>query len=256
MRQLLVVLALAVSLPVLAADFERVLVPVFVNFIQPGAFGSQWVTQLSMHNAGARPVLIDPIHCTLLISPCPPFALWPNDVWRFGYEPVASAPVAVGNEGPTFLYVPAEDAPNVHFGLVVKDISRLDQTYGTEIPVVPASEFRTTKLSLLNIPVQPPFRSTLRLYNGERTATTVRVRVFPFPPGSTIVERDVTLPAIDYPTRPGYAEIGDLFDDAQRMGFDVAHVEILPSSIPIWGFVSVTNNATQQVTVVTPQPAR
>ena len=258
MRQLLVVLALAVSLPALAQQYERVLVPVFVNQPVPGAFGSQWVSQLSIRNSGSRAVLIDPIHCTLLVSPCPPFAMGQNDVWRFGHEPYASAPVGLRN-GPLFLYVPAADAANVHFGLVVKDVSRSEETYGTEVPLVPTGEFRTAKISLLNIPVQPPFRSTLRLYSAAETPTTVRVRVFPFPPRPAIVELDVTLSAsnefltIDRPVQPGYAEIGDLLDEAQRMGLDVAYVEVLPGDVPVWGFVSVTNNATQQVTLVTPQ---
>jgi len=49
------------------------------------------------------------------------------------------------------------------------------------------------------------------------------------------------------------AEIGDLLDTARHAGIENVRVQIDPHDVPVWGFISVTNNITQQVTLVTPQ---
>jgi len=248
------VLSLLLSLPALAADYERVLLPVFLHGVEQGAFGSQWVTELSIHNSGSQSVHLDPPYCPTLISPCVPLPIHPGVVWSFGKN---SAPETPFFSKSSFVYVPASAVNDIHFNLVAKDISRIDDTFGTEVPVVRASDFRTTTISLLNIPVQPPYRSTLRLYHAARTATSVRVRIFA-PNGQSIGDREVFLTASDYgflerPLLPGYAEIGDLLDTARHAGIENVRVQIDPHDVPVWGFISVTNNITQQVTLVTPQ---
>jgi hypothetical protein len=262
-RPVVLALSLLLTFSAFSETYERLLLPlVITDLTVPGAFGSQWTTELTIQNASDETVLIDPVSCTLLVSPCPPFGLAPHEVWRFGLKTLASEPVAFGTGDRTnFVYVPAAAAGNIHFGLVAKDVSRLAQTFGTELPVVRASEFRTTTMSLLNVPVQPPFRSRLRMYQAALTPVSVRVRVFDLRASTAITDRIVELSAAarivhDHPLVPGYAELGEILDDAVRLGLDTVRVEIDPVNEPVWAFISVTNNETQQVTLVTPQRAR
>jgi len=253
MKTLLAVLALALAVPTFAEEWERVLFPIVLNGVAPGAYGSQWGMELSIYYTGKNIVPTDPQFCPTLISPCIPAPLTPNGLAVFieGSLHPFSAPAS-------FFNVPSALADDIHFNLHVRDLSRSSETFGTEIPVVRTSEFRTTKIALLNVPVQPPFRTTLRLYHAAPTTTTVRVRVFAERTPGFIADRTVTLSAAQIsfkgnPLVPGYAQIGDLLDGAQRAGIERAFVEIVPGDVPVWGFISVTNSITQQVTLVTPQ---
>lgn len=63
------------------------------------------------------------------------------------------------------------------------------------------------------------------------------------------------------PLHPGYAEVDPLSPlvraSGQRVRIEVEdplrHV-VSPPPPPIWGLVSITNNETQQVTMITPHP--
>ncbi|HEX9160927.1 MAG TPA: hypothetical protein VF980_04400, partial [Thermoanaerobaculia bacterium] len=101
----------------------------------------------------------------------------------------------------------------------------------------------------LGIPFSPQFRKTLRIYSLEREAMTVNIG---WAGGATTsVElrpgRDIFHPA--------YAELSEL-PDIDAVGFSPVKADlIIESADPsrrIWAFVSVTNNETQDITVITP----
>ena len=259
MKTAIVALALSLTFAVAATaqEYERVLLPVVVQGIVPGAYGSLWVSEFTFQNASRLSVLTDPRPCEIEAD---------NDC-RASLVPAGSIvhfrPGAT-DQGravrTTFMLIPKSVAKEVHLRLTIKDISRADQSDGIELPIVRESEFRTEKISLLDIPAQR-FRATLRIYNSAETPTSVRVRVFDLQATrSALVDRIVHLDATQIADTghfltPGFAELGDLITEAlQRMpALEHARIEIDPAGAPVWAFVSITNNTTQQVSLVTPQ---
>lgn len=134
------------------------------------------------------------------------------------------------------------------------------------MPVVRESEFHKDAVFLLNVPVTPEFRQTLRIYSMDPAATTVAVRVFGIsgshPEAFHAAPVDPILGQTSVPLVPGirdgvpaFAVVNDLssianLNGASRVGIEVDHAAAGP---PIWAFVSVTNNETQHVTVITPE---
>jgi len=71
------------------------------------------------------------------------------------------------------------------------------------------------------------------------------------------VDRSVSAgPFTELPARPGYIEIGGITDNLPELpNVRELRLEIEPltAGLRYWAFVSTTNNATQQVTLITPQ---
>src|SRR5947208_1572374 len=70
--------------------------------------------------------------------------------------------------------------------------SRSTQSAGTAIPVVRESEFRTSAANLLNVPVDPLFRLTFRIYEMNIDRADFTVRVFDQETGALLQTRTVT----------------------------------------------------------------
>jgi hypothetical protein len=169
----------------------------------------------------------------------------------------------------TVLYVDASAAPAVHIGLRLQDLSRQSETWGTEVPVVRDKDLYGTSFELLDVPLTDGFRQLLRLYNVNNTnmATThARVRFYRldpaiysltdlsgarFPPDALLLEQTVTFAVENF---LGYAEIPNIATVPALAGTSRIRIEITPiePDLRLWGFVSVTNNATQHVTLITP----
>ncbi|HYR28357.1 MAG TPA: hypothetical protein VEU30_07825, partial [Thermoanaerobaculia bacterium] len=142
------------------------------------------------------------------------------------------------------------------FQLRIADTSRLALTAGTQIPVVRDSELLTGTARLLAIPADPRFRLTFRLYELDLTASEFAVRVYEQGTGTLLDERVLTL-AAPHPERiprfePAYAEIPD-FGSLAASGRLQVEIEPLTEGAKFWAFVSITNNETQQITLVTPE---
>lgn len=206
--------------------FERVLVPVAYN--GPGESGSMWTTEVAMRNGNTWPV-----------------TAWPLNV----IAPLRPAMPALNAPGGLFLFIPRGEG--VHFNAFVRDTSH---EIGTEIPIVRERDFSTRPFELLNIPAERRYRHTLRIYSP--TARFAAVTAFEMADGRVITHRLIELGEPVGLDRPWYAQIGDFpatfrtFPLTGRIGI---RVEPYVPGTELWAFVTVTDNQTHQVRVVSPQ---
>jgi hypothetical protein len=165
----------------------------------------------------------------------------------------------VAGHAGAFIYVPARLARDVIAKVRVHDTSRDAAAYGVEIPVVSDRDFAAA-VRLVGIPTDPRFRSTLRVYAyNAQSFGAVTLRVRDAADGTLLATVPVALNAV--PTEeeilPASAQvsldpiIAPLRSHA-RLRIDIADSDAIR---PIWGFVSITNNQTQEITLVTPQPS-
>jgi hypothetical protein len=222
--------------------FERILIPVIFN--GPGALGSNWVTELSLRNDNDYPVEPwRPIAGSSSIAPVKPLL--------FGS---GSAPSGL------FLMVPRQAAAGLNFHAAVRDTSRADSEWATEVPVVRENNFSGSGVELLDIPVNDRFRTMVRIYSPINPvpayARFVHVIVYSLDDASIL--RDF-YPSLSDPTgcsdaiscaeHPSFASVADL-----TAGLPAGRVGVqIQGNVLLWAFATVTNNETQHVTVVSPQ---
>lgn len=224
--------------------FERILWPVLdsVN----GANGSHWISEGIVTNP--RPFAVDnynsviPVIC--VVSPCTE-RLSPRMTMNFlgAFHPHGMA-----------LLASRTDAPDLGFSLRVRDTSREAEGFGTEIPVVREKDmFRDRTMTLLGVPRDPRYRVKVRMYAFEPflDSNAQRWRILVVNPDGTRSEQDVQTAraCLACPDEPAYYEL-DL-PNVNRTGMSTIYITSPPESFA-WAFASVTNNTTQQVTIVTP----
>ncbi len=243
-------------------DYTRYLIPITTNRV-PGAHGSLWSTEWFARNGTDMPYAMIWDHCPPNVSPCPD-QLMPAQTTTSR----AILPRGDGTDG-AFLYVPKPMVPSM--SLRVRDLSQNAQSFGTELPIVRDSDYRGS-LQFLDIPTDPNYRITLRIYGYDERPYPVAVEIHT--DTAMIERREVETQAIStydpenpepapFPLHPSYVQLDPLTPSARAAGERV-HVVVrsqlsLPGpppsgSIPIWAFVTVTNNETQQVTTVTHKP--
>lgn len=228
--------------------FDRVLLPLFTPPIE-GAFGSRFVTHLRVANMNRTdPAWVYGLKGFCAIETCiepdlleVPFRLEP---WQ---ALVPQDFTYTGKPG-QFLYVP-KSMPDVAFNLRAFDESRRAENFGTELPVVRAEQFTTEPFELLDVPGDPRFRITLRLYAPAATSATVFYSdlaiLVDLKPGMNELE-------------PAYAQLGEFVAGTGTYDITIVPSTVVPpfpgfEPVPVWGFVSVTNNETQLITTITPQ---
>src|SRR5436190_813625 len=257
---ILSLLALAAASPTIAQSQNNVLVLVPVFFSGPGALGSQWNTQLTILNNSDNPLTSIPY-----LYPCP----IPEGCLG-AIPPHASIALrAVSATSTGFFYsVRADELPQTVFSLRVFDQSQATADYGTEIPVVTSSAFREDELQFLDVPADPNFRITLRVYALPGNAPMIRVRAFEEPqsqfgspqsPSVLIAERVFALNPTTVPMSVTIQGPSLVINDAlgihstnsdKRYRFTV---QSTTPGVPIWALVTVTNNQTQRVTAIAPK---
>lgn len=233
------------------ADYERVLFP--VNFTGPGGHGSEWHSDIIVRNDSPIYIATEPLF------------------WADPDVPVLPIPTAIpprrrgnfferGEDGGAFLHVPRGLEHELAYSLHAVDRSRSEKDLGTEIPVVRAED-TSGEIRIVNVPVDERYRATLRVYDFDlRNGTRVAVEAVRSD-GSRQALGTLTLTGLPVcpappciPDRPAFARMelpriqlpaGDRAVDLVLRAETNAH--------RIWGFVSVTNNDTQHVTVFTPQ---
>ncbi|HEX9163233.1 MAG TPA: IPT/TIG domain-containing protein [Thermoanaerobaculia bacterium] len=219
------------------SPFEPLLLPILLPDTA-GAFRSVFRTSADLVNSGDRDVT-----ALGLIFGC-------------GFAPATlvlppkarSAPECIeltGRPG-RIAWVPAGTGNDIEGGMRVFDVSRTSTNFGTRIPLVRARDFRSSRIALLGLPLNPNFRLTLRIYSLEPEATSVTVRWF----GNATT---VPLRAGDDQFDPAFATFNDfpvpaLADPPPQFG-DVV-IDPDDPSRHTWAFVTATNTETQEITTI------
>ena len=198
----------------------RLLVPVAIS--AAGALGTSWQTELVVHNENAE-------RLTIAGTTIPPFA---------------SAAIALtpppGGAG-AFVSVPRQLVDNVSVNARVHDTTRDGDGWGVEIPAVPETQFRRS-IVLLSVPTDARYRTLLRVYGYGTFDTGVTVSFRDDATGELLGTRTLQL-------QSGYVQTPiDSFAGTHPK----LRVQVTADASLIWAFVAITNNATQQVTTITP----
>lgn len=257
MKKILFVAFSIFSATVASAASQGVLVPIFYG--DSGAGGSLWRTRLTIFNHSDIPLPGIPIilECAIPEGCQQPLAA----------KTSVSMLATNGFRYPLgfFLFTGA-DTSDVWYSVRVFDESRGGTNYGTNVPVVPLSAFTSQPLQILDIPTDPAFRVTLRVYAIPPAAPRVRVAVVQDPaptfgsqqnPPIPLKETSYDLaPSSDPSTvsfsRPSGAVIGDVLSGVRSAG--VVRIEVQSTDgTPVWAFASITNNVTQFVSVSVPR---
>jgi len=246
---LLLAMLICVSMQAQNVQQDAILLPIALEVALPGGNGSQWKTEIWVRNAGPAAVQLY-LDCNVL---CPPVMLEAGASLRepalfFGLD---------GQPPAAYLLTPTGQSNGLQVSLRIRDLSRQAQTWGTELPVVRASELRSERFGLLDVPLDTRFRQTLRIYSMTPAESQVTVTFFDLPPtgvGQPLATRVMSVTAAGE-FFPGYAQILDFTSSIpELLGKERLYIEIVPDkSTPIWAFVSVTNNETQHVTTITPR---
>ncbi|MDQ3281816.1 MAG: hypothetical protein M3Q69_10415 [Acidobacteriota bacterium] len=224
-----------------STEFTRVLIPIATETL-PGAHGSLWASELWLHADSDTGAVILP----LSIADLNPFR---HVTVRL---PIFRAPA--GRAPGQILFVSTNALPDLTFNLRIRDLSRQAETWGTEIPVVTEDEFRTTRLTLLPVPLGGAFRAMVRIYGLEPAGGAVRVRVTTIDASansSVLYDATVALNRTGSQYLPPYAEL-PLQVLVPGDGSVRVDVESLTPGLSFWAFASVTHNETQHVTVISP----
>ncbi|MDQ6803035.1 MAG: hypothetical protein M3041_19710 [Acidobacteriota bacterium] len=267
MRNPLAILLLAAAAQ-LPRPYTRVLLPLYLEQSVPGAFGSLWVSRFAVHNGGQISYLIDtcsPVSPDIFDPGC--LAFLDADEEVRSNETQAALPRRYpkpenGAAGAVmYLHPRAADTPDpnsLSFELRITDVSRSSTSAGTEVPVVRESGFRTATLRLLDVPTDARFRSVVRLFEMNLARAEFTVRIIDPATNTLLSERRVTTstpPQGPLRFHPGFVQIADptaSLGTAQPANVRV-EIEPLTAGSAFWAYVSITNNDSQQVTLVTPQ---
>jgi hypothetical protein len=234
------------------ADVERLLVPLCPANGQEGRYGTFWACEMWVRNSADVPVV---------------FSHGPNSGLPGGgliqIDPHATQFYSAGLRGGMYIVEKAY-ADQVHASVRVADQNRRPVNQGTEIPVVREKDWLSKPVDLLDIPTDPAVRQTLRVYDPEATGmASVRVTVYPFyyvdvePLAEVVIAlRGGEILSGQWHRLPDYAEIPDLVAAFPQIATEErlrVTVEPLTPGMRFWAFITITDNATQQVTVVSPQ---
>jgi hypothetical protein len=156
--------------------------------------------------------------------------------------------------------LPRRESESIHIALRLREVSRNPDGYGTELPVVHEKDFVSPRVTLYDVPVGPRFRSKLRVYSinppmgneGDVSFTLTRSGTNRY---VTLERLPWTRPRCTYDScMPAYAEIDldSLSGPEFRAGgrFDLS---FQLSYADIWAFVTVVDNTTQSVSVISPR---
>ena len=245
------------AITVTASATQEILIPVYFN--GAGA-GSTWQTFLVINNRMSTPFSSSNVQ---FLIPC------------FIPEGCISDSIPAGQFGspalPTsasgiLFFAPDGEADKLVFRLAISARPRNALERGTEIPVVRERDFRTDLISLPYVELRGPVRVRLRVYDPDQHQTAqVRVSLRPWdqPTAAPVASTVLALrppppffPILPAPViTPSYAEL-DLqaaFAEALANGtyFNV-DVEPITAGLRFWAFVTITDNATNDVQTVTP----
>ena len=240
-------------------DYTQVLVPLTYAPIH-GAHGSVWEAELRAFNTS---------HQTTLRMPGPEehFTEIPMD-FAVIVEPRTTERVLLTRREPGvdghFLYVPNALVPNAKMSLRVRDTSEHSGNLGADVPVVRLDQ-GAQDLTIVDIPVDGRYRAMLRIYAFTPEPMRVGVTVLPEDGDTPYAQFDVMLHGIlttefvPFPPHPAYIALDPIPVEARvdgrplRIELTNYGANVSPPLANIWAFVSLTNNETNEVTII---PAR
>lgn len=221
-----------------ATVFERVLVPISVVDV-PGAYGTLWSTELWYRNHSNKPVAVFPLAVTDTVP----------TIGRTTRLPIGSFPPEAPGQ---ILFVSRDGGADVQFDLRLFNRADPAASWGTKLPVVRERELADV-VHLINVPTASAYRSTLRIYgvpDAVAGTDSVRVRIYS---NSEELLADTDVELRGWPRYAAIASLVDRFPQIRNAERVRVHIEAQSVSAKIWAFVSVTSNATQQVSVVSPE---
>ncbi|HEV7238582.1 MAG TPA: hypothetical protein VGQ36_05020 [Thermoanaerobaculia bacterium] len=233
------------------ALYERLLVPVVLN--ADGAFGSSWKTRASIHNRmfGDIKWLPEVSRPLCNLEDCP--AALPAR---------SSLPLEAFGEHPDglVLFVPRSVTPFVRFSSIVQTPRDLSQ-YGTEVRVIREQELRTVPFIIPDVPFDQRYRVQLRVYGVDGASDPVKVGVSvgdhywaQHPIEMKAPCTFEALPCNSNSPAFGSIDLGATFP--WLFDGDTYRIHVFPvvdnPTLRYWAFVSITDNETQHVTILTP----
>jgi hypothetical protein len=221
--------------------FERILFPVL--FSTGGANASSWVTEATLSNP--RPWFVENANTLSPIRPCLVYPCGER------IAPFEVARYADGFPHGVTLLAPRPEAPDLAFALRIRDVSRQAEGLGTRVPVVRERDFtHGGGIALLDVPLDPGYRVKLRVYMIEPLVGGRIAQMVLRNPATNAAKLHTSVELQSAgPNEPYYAEV-DLTPGAANERVNV--YLSFPLDSTAWAFATVTNNATQQVTIVTP----
>lgn len=229
--------------------YERVLIPIFTAPVT-GANGSDFRSTLLLMNRSQRSVTAYGLsyRCMILCPtpPVPSVELGPGEFVDEGALDPTGAPGL-------FVYVPRPRRDDLVMQLRAFDISRETTNFGTEIPVVRENDLLQTPVTLLGVPTDARFRNTLRIYAAEESAFLIRAEGN----NGIVLEESVWAGPGATIFDPSYVMFNDFPTGAGPLRVTITPLVpiVTPPAQPVrfWAFISVTNNDTQHITVISPQ---
>ncbi|MCU1350713.1 MAG: Ig family protein, partial [Acidobacteria bacterium] len=243
------------------SSYALLLLPIYLDAPVHGSNKSVWETDFWIRNNSAKE------SAQLAPWPCPADGVCPA---IFPTSRTLVPGETLHNLNPFFrdpnaaisrlLYVSRNAAASVSTDLRVFDTSRNALDAGTEIPVVRESSLlNDTTATLHNVPTSPFSRVLLRIYDLSQLPSDFTVLIYPEAAGTETPLVHNTLRVTtkqpetgEFRTQPGLAEL-DLGQYAPRTGAMRVVITPVNAGSRYWPMISVTNNSTQHVTLVTPQ---
>ena len=233
-----------------SSDRVRLLAPMAIS--SAGALNTSWTSELTIYNGNGEDLLLSgptaqPTDSALKIP-------------AFSSAGVTLHPPA-GNPG-AFVYVPRRLVDNIVANLRVHETTRDNEGWGTEIPVIAETQFRPSSV-LINIPNDTRFRTLLRVYSYAANDTSAMLSLRDEATGELIDTRSIVLQlglttTTSGPEAPAYTQValdsllGRFISTHARIRAEIT--PLATNAPPLWAFVAITNNVTQQVTTITPTP--
>ena len=279
MKMICAVLLLACAPLAFAADrpdpaYERVLIPVFTS--GPGAQGAQWETAVTIASTAERPESL--ARRALLREEdwfCDPTCADRVLIPDMGLH----LPRSFEHPAGLMLWVPRSmDRNDLHVSIRVRDAARNAGSAGTFVPLVREDDLSNGKMVLLDVPVRGGFRTGLRLYDLYLDQSDFYIEIYDMqdyrngdgePLVSTFVEVRRDEPEspenLQYPQRPAFAFTGDLqvaYPQLANAGSESVaivlwglHPVVSPPAFErrFYALASVTNDATNEVTIIGPR---
>lgn len=268
----LLAMLLLTSLPVRAADVngdgvETILLPLaFMPHAPnvPGAHGTAWNGEVWLHNGSDTQIYLH--HCNF---DCP-------QDFVPGHMGLVGLPLGERPELGHMFYLPARLAPHVTFANRMFERTLRGQPRGVDLPVVREGAFFNKERVFLGVPIDEDVRVAIRVYDPwvHHLGGTAHPTAPPSPrlegvriqlsseADQTILATAILRPTVQYketladisrPALDGIYDLGAVFPAIRNAGRMHIRVTPVPAGAEYYAMVSVTDNSSQTVSIITAQ---